>query len=584
MINQEIAKIFREISEYLEMEDDPFRPRAYSRAALIIDSSSEDIGTIYAKGGKKALVSMQGIGETIAERIEEFIKTGEIKYLKELKKKAPVDVSSLTAIEGLGPKKIKELYSKLGIKTVDDLEKKAKEGKIKGLDGFGEKTEQNIIKGIQFFKQSGKRMALGSAYIIAETIKNQIKNLKGVRRVEIAGSLRRMRETVGDIDLLAVIENKKDVKSAMEYFTAMDGVISVHAKGKTKSSVRTREGIDVDLRILPEESFGAGLIYFTGSKEHNIKLRKIAISKKLKLNEYGLFKNKSLIAGKDEQKVYASLGLKFIPPEIREGVNEIETAKANRLPVLIEEKDIVGDLQIQTNWTDGENSIMEYAEEAIKRGLKYILITDHSKRLTVARGLDERRLREQGKEIDKINKIIADRGDDFRILKGIECDILKDGTMDLSDDALAQLDIVGASVHSYFNLPVIAQTERLVRAMENKNVDIIFHPTTRVINQRKPLDLDMSLVMDVALKSGVILEIDAYPDRLDLKDEYIKECVARGIKLSIDSDAHSVKHLDYLKFGVSQARRGWAEKKDIVNTLPVEELLKNIKNRWKKTK
>ncbi len=577
MINQEIAKIFEEISEYLEMRDDPFRPRAYARAARVIEELAEDVAKIYGEGGMKAVEAIPGVGESMAEKIEEYIKTGKIKYFEELKKKAPIDVSSLTAVEGLGPKKIKRLYKELDIRSLDDLEKAAAEGKIRGLDGFGEKTEENIIKGIQFLKQSGGRMTLGDAHALAEEIKGRIKKLKGAESVDVAGSARRMKETVGDIDILALIGNKKDAEAAMDYFTSMPGVINVYSKGATRSSVRLKEGIDVDLRILPRESYGAGIIYFTGSKDHNIELRKIAIRKGLKLNEYGLFKGDNQIAGKSESQVYEYLGLQPIPPEMRENTGEVEAAESGSLPRLIEEKDIMGDLQIQTNWTDGENTIMEYAEAAIKKGLKYILITDHSKRLAMANGLDEKRLREQGKEIDKANRILADKGSDFKILKGIECDILKDGSLDLSDDALAELDIAGAAVHSYFNLPAASQTERIIKAMENRNIDVIFHPTARIINQRKAMDLDMDSVIEAALKSGTILEIDAFPDRLDLKDEYVRKCVERGAKLSIDSDAHSVRHLDYLKFGVAQARRGWAERKNIVNAWPVEEMLKKIK-------
>ena len=576
-MNQEIAKIFQEISEYLEMRDDPFRPRAYARAARAIEELEEDVSKTYAEGGKKALEEIPGVGESMAEKIEEYIKTGKVKYFEELKKKAPIDVSSLTAVEGLGPKKIKKLYRELNIRTLEDLEKEALAGKIRGLEGFGAKTEENIIKGIQFLKQSGGRMTLGTAHALAEEIRGRLKKLKGVESADVAGSARRMKETVGDIDILALIEKKSDAEAAMDYFTSMPRVEHVYSKGPTRSSIRLKEGIDVDLRVLPRESYGAGIIYFTGSKDHNIELRKIAIKKGLKLNEYGLFRGEARVAGKDERQIYEYLGLEFIPPEMRENTGELMAAEKKELPRLVEERDIMGDLQIQTDWTDGENTIMEYAEAAIKKGLKYILITDHSKRLAMAGGLDENRLAEQGREIDKTNKILADKGHDFKILKGIECDILKDGTLDLSDDALAELDIAGAAVHSYFNLPAASQTERMIRAMENKNVDIVFHPTTRIINQRKAMELDMESVIEAAFKSGTILEIDAYPDRLDLKDEYVRKCVERGAKLSIDSDAHSIKHLEYLKFGVAQARRGWAERKDIVNAWPVEELFKKIK-------
>ncbi|MFA4999263.1 MAG: DNA polymerase/3'-5' exonuclease PolX [Parcubacteria group bacterium] len=577
MINQEIARIFREISEYLEMKEEPFRPRAYARAARVIEELEEDVAKIYEDGGKKALEDVPGVGASMADKIEEYVKTGKVKYFEELKKKAPIDVSTLTAVEGLGPKKIKQLYQKLDIRTLEDLENAAAGGKIRDLEGFGRKTEENIIKGIQFLKQSGGRFTLGVAYSLAEEIKKRLQKLRGVSSADIAGSLRRMKETIGDIDVLALIENPTNAAAAMDYFTSMPEVVNVYSKGPTKSSVRLKEGIDVDLRILPKESYGAGIIYFTGSKDHNIELRKIAIKQGLKLNEYGLFRGKKQVAGKTEAEIYEYLGLKLMPPEMRENTGELVAAANNKLPRLIEEKDIKGDLQIQTDWTDGENSIMDYAKAAINKGLKYILITDHSKRLVMARGLDERRLREQGKEIDKANKILADKGHDFKILKGIECDILKDGSLDLADDALAELDIVGAAVHSYFNLPAASQTERLLKAMGNENVDIIFHPTSRVINQRKAIDLDMDALVEAAFKEGLTLEVDAFPDRLDLKDEYVRKCVERGVKLAIDSDAHSVRHLDYLKFGVAQARRGWAERKNIVNAWPVDECLKRIR-------
>jgi DNA polymerase (family 10) len=577
MINEEIAKIFQEISEYLEMGEEPFKPRAYSRAARIIGELEKDLTDIYKEGGEKALKDLPGIGGSMAEKIEEYIKTGKIKYFEDLKKKAPIDVSSLTAVEGLGPKKIKQLYKKLDIKNIEDLEKAAKDKKIRELEGFGEKTEENILKGIDFLRQSGGRFILGYIYPLAQEIKERIKKRKGVSKANIAGSARRMKETVGDLDVLALMDKEDEAADVMDYFTSMPEVINVYSKGSTRSSVRLKQGIDIDLRILPKESYGAGLIYFTGSKDHNIELRRIAIKKGLKLNEYGLFKRDKAIAGKSEPEVYESLGMDFIPPELRENTGEIEASLNGELPHLIEEKDILGDLQIQTKWSDGENSIMDYAEAAIKKGLKYILITDHSKRLAMIGGLDEKKLKRQGKEIDKINRIIADKGIDFRVLKGIECDILKDGSLDLADDALAELDIVGVAVHSYFNLPAVSQTERLIKAMENKNADILFHPTTRVINQRKAIDLDIDAVIEAAYKTGTTLEVDSFPDRLDLKDEYIRKCMEKGVKVSIDTDAHSIKHLDYLKFGVAQARRGWVSKESVINAWPVDECLRKVR-------
>jgi len=355
----------------------------------------------------------------------------------------------------------------------------------------------------------------------------------------------------------------------------MPGVSRVYAKGETKSSINLENGLDVDLRVIPENSYGAALAYFTGSKEHNIALREIAIKKGYKLNEYGLFdkKNKQ-IAGKTEEEIYHSLGLDFIEPEMRENRGEIKLAAEHNLPKIIGYNDLMGDLQIQTNWTDGENSIEEIVEAAIKKGLKYIVITDHSKRLAMAHGLDEKRLLQQGREIDKIQKKF---GNKIKILKGIECDILKDGSMDLSDEVLSKLDVVGGAIHSYFNLSKEEQTERLKKAMRNKNVDIIFHPTGRVINKREAYKLDLEDIFRTAKETGTILEIDAFPDRLDLKDEYVKKALEFGVKFSIDSDAHSIKHFDYLRYGIANARRGWAGKNNIINAWPLEKMLSFLK-------
>jgi len=578
MINKEIARIFREISEYLEMQENSFRSKAYARVSRTMEETQEDVVQIYERGGKKEIENLPGVGKSIAEKIEEYIKTGRIAYFEELKQKEPIDISSLTAVEGLGPKKIKKLYNELGIKNLNELEVAAKEGKIRKLADFGDKTEQNIIKGIQFLKQSGNRLLLGTAYIIAEEIIAKIKQCKGIKQVGVAGSARRMKETIGDIDILAMIEKPEDASAVMESFVSLPEVINIYSKGTTKSSIRLKEGVDVDLRILPQKSYGAGLMYFTGSKDHNIEIRRVAVKQGLKLNEYGLFRGNKQVAGDSEEQIYEYLGLQFIPPEMRENTGEIKAAMDNKLPHLIKEEDIMGDLQIQTNWTDGEHTIMDYAEAAIKKGWQYILITDHSKRLAMVGGLDEKRLREQGKEIDAVNKILANKGYNFKVLKGIECDIIKDGELDLADDALAELDIVGAAVHSYLNLPAALQTERMLKAMENRYVNIIFHPTARIINQRRAMELQMDLVIEAAFKSGIALEINAYPDRLDLKDEYIRKCVEKGVKLVINSDAHSVRHMDYLKFGVAQARRGWAKREDVANAWPIDKLFKKLKN------
>ncbi len=575
--NQEIAGIFYEIAEFLAMENIQFKPRAYEKVASAVESLDESVYDIYKKEGLKGLKNIPNVGESIAEKIEEIVKTGRLKYYEELKKRTPIDLKGLEKIEGLGPKGIRKLYKEIGIKNLDDLEKAAEAGKIRELDGFGKKAEENILKGIEFAKQSGSRFILGYAMTEISEVIEGIKSLKEVQKIKVVGSARRKKETIGDIDILVQSDSPKPI---MNYFVGMPGVVRVYDHGENKSNIRHKNGMDMDLRILPEESFGAALLYFTGSKEFNIELRKIAVKKGEKLNEYGLFKEirnkkEKRIAGKTEEEVFEKLDMQYIEPEMRENQGEIELALRNKLPKLIGYGDLKGDLQIQTNWTDGSNTIEEYAKEAIKLGLEYILITDHTKRLAMTGGLDEKGLLKQIKAIDKANEKFKNKN--FRILKGSEVDILKDGTLDIKDEVLKKLDIVGASVHSYFNLSREEQTKRLIKAMENKNVDIIFHPTGRIINRRKAYDLDIDEIIKTAKRTKTVLEIDAYPDRLDLKDEHIKKCVDAGVKLAIDSDAHAIPHMHYLKWGIAQARRGWAIKNDIINAHPLGKLLKFLK-------
>lgn len=576
MTNEEIARIFNEIGEYLEMQGVAFKPQAYQRAAAVISGFEEDVSSIYGKAGLKALEEIPGVGESIALKIEEYLKTGKIKTYEDLKRKTPVNLSELTEIEGLGPRKIKTLYKELGVKGIDDLEKAAEAGKISRLSGFGEKSEENILKGIAFTKKFRGRYVLGDELPWIESVIHDLKTLKEVKRIDVAGSTRRKKETIGDLDVLIISDKPKPV---MDYFVSRPYVIRVYGKGETKSSIKAKNGMDVDLRVIPEESYGAGLLYFTGSKDHNIKLREIAIKKGLKLNEYGLFRGTKRIAGKTEKEIYEGLGLEYIPPEIREDVGEISAAQKDKLPKLIDYGSLMGDLQIQTDWSDGENSIEEYAAAAEKIGLEYIAITDHTQSLKVANGLDEKRLAEQIAEIDNLNAKFIKQKDKFRILKGAEVDVLKDGSLDMPEKMLSKLDIVGIAVHSYFGLSEKEQTERLIRAMENKYANIVFHPTGRIIGRREPLHLDMDAVVKAAKETGTILEIDAYPDRLDLKDEYIRQVVNSGVKLGIDSDSHSTGHLHFLDLGVAQARRGWAKKSDVVNAWPLLKMLGFLKNR-----
>ena len=570
MRNTELAQIFREIALYLEMKEEPFKPRAYEKVAYSLEALEEPVSEIYQRGGVKALRTIPGVGQAIAEKIEEIIQTGKLEYYDGLKKEVPVDVRGLTAIEGVGPKSVKLLYEKLGIKEVADLEKAARTGKIRGLPHFGEKMEQKILKGVEFLKRGSGRLPLGAVLPLITEIEQRLCELPEVEEVVVAGSTRRWKETIGDADILA-ISRKPD--KVMEFFVSMPEVMHVHGQGKTKSTVKLKNGMDVDLRVVPKESFGAALNYFTGSKDHNIALRKIAQEKGLKLNEYGLFRGSKRVAGKTEEEIYKALGLAFVPPELRENQGEIEAAKKGELPDLVGYRDLRGDLQIQTTWTDGANSIEEMAEEAKRLGLEYIAITDHTKSLAMTGGSDEKKLLKQMAEIDKTNRSLKG----ITILKGAEVNINKDGTLDIKDEVLARLDVVGIAVHSHFNLPRREMTERIVRAMRNSHADVLFHPTGRVIQKREPYDVDMDAIIQTAKETGTVLEIDAYPDRLDLKDEHVRKAIGAGVKLAIDSDAHSVSHIRFLEFGVAQARRGWAEKKDVINTRPLKEFLKCLK-------
>ncbi|MEK7123976.1 MAG: DNA polymerase/3'-5' exonuclease PolX [Patescibacteria group bacterium] len=594
MTNSEIAKILRETALLCEMKGIEFKPRAYEKAASEIEASQRSVAEIYAKFGiegiyKNPETKIASVGRGIAEHIVELLEKGYFAEYKKLKKEILVDLESLSGIEGVGPRGILKLYKKLGVKNIAELEKAAKAGKIRSIAGFGEKSEKKILEGIEFKKKFSGRFVLGFIMPQILEIENRLKKLKEVEKIAVAGSVRRMKETVGDCDILIVSDNPKPV---MDFFVKMPEAAKIIAHGETKSAVKLSNGLDVDLRVVPAESFGAAIQYFTGSKDHNIVLRKIAIEKGWKLNEYGLFqsaektRNKrgitrklKILAGETEEVIYEKLGLKWIPPELRENSGEIEAARKGKLPDLIGYGDLKGDLQIQTNWTDGVNSIEEMAKEAIKRGLEYIAITDHTKALAMTGGLDEKKLIKQMKEIDKINFKFKKIGVNFRVLKGAEVNILKDGSLDIKDEVLAKLEIVGAAVHSHFNLSRKEQTARIIRAMKNKNVDVIFHPTGRIIGRREPYEIDIGEIVKAAKETGTILEIDAYPDRLDLKDEYVRRAVKSGVKLAIDSDAHAAAHIQYLEYGVAQARRGWAEKKDIINAWPLEKMIKFLKSK-----
>ena len=581
--NKEIAYILYEISVFYSMKAVPFKPMAYERAAEAIETLKESARDIYEKGGVKALEKIDGIGKGIAEHLEHLFKTGRIEEYDHLKKEFPIAVHELAEIEGVGAKTIKALWEKLGVKDVADLEKAAKEGRISKIKGFGKKSEEKILESIAFLRSSGGRRLLG--HILPETrvLEKKIREFPGIGDVIVCGSGRRRKETIGDVDIIATAAKPEKI---MEQFLALPEIEHVYGTGKTKTNVRIKGGLDVDIRVVPKRAFGAAVNYFTGSKAHNIALREIAQEKGWKLNEYGLWDGKKFIGGKTEEDVYEKLGLSYIEPELRERAGEIEAAREGKLPALVGYHDLKGDLQTQTDWTDGADSIEDMARAAHKAGLEYIVITDHTRSLAMTGGADEAKLRRQMKEIEKLNaKFSQLPSPRIQLLSGAEVNIKEDGSLDIDDETLAALDCVGAAVHSHFTLEKKEQTERVIRAMENPHVDIIFHLTGRLINRRKPIELDIDEVIATAKRTGTVLEIDAFPDRLDLNDEYIRKCVNAGVRMSIDSDAHSTEHFAVLEYGIAQARRGWTEKKDVVNTMTAAALLRELKKpkneRWK---
>ncbi len=569
--NSELARAFRDIAAYLDMEDVPFKPRAYEKAAQAIEAIDRPLAELYRDGGEKALAELPGVGKSMASRLGELLTTGRCALLEEYRSRMPVDIAGLMAVEGIGPKAVKVLFERLRVRTTADLDAAARAGKIRELPSFGERSEQRILKGLAFLQQSGQRTPLAAVRPVVEEIAARLRTVAGVERVEIAGSIRRRRETVGDADVLAVTRRPA---AAIAAFAELSDVARVLARGDTKCSVRLESGLQVDLRVVPAASFGAALLYFTGSKAHNVALRQIAIKKKLKLNEYGLLHGTRAVAGRTEDEIYDRLGLAFVPPELREDQGEIAAAREGRLPRLLEASALRGDLQTQTDWTDGADSIADMARAAQDAGLEYIAITDHTVSLAMVRGSDAAKLRRQRREIERINRSLRN----FRILAGAEVNIDREGNLDIDDATLAALDVVGVAVHSHFSLPRAAMTERIVRAMRNPHADILFHPTGRIIGKREAYDVDMDAVIAAARETGTVLELDAYPERLDLRDEHVRRAIAAGVPIVVDSDAHSVEHLAFPReHGVDQARRGWATAADVLNTRPVDEFLAALK-------
>jgi DNA polymerase (family 10) len=573
--NSDVAKAMRDLGFLTEMmEEDPnvqFRARAYYRAADTIASLQENVIDIYGRQGVNGLLEIPAVGKAIASKIEEYLKGGKIQHLEELKAKVPIDIDELYGIEGIGPKTIKMFYDKLQIKNLADLEKAATEGKLKTLPGFTEKKEQDIFKRIEFFKRGKGRLIIGEVYPLVKQIEKRLQHIAGVKNAVAAGSIRRMKETIGDIDYLVAAN---DPKRVIDFFVKMPEVQEILGMGQAKAFVKLASGIDADLLVVPEESWGAALQYFTGSKEHSVQLRKIAISKDFRLNEWGVFKGDKRIAGATEEEVYKILGLQWIPPEMRENAGEIELGRQDKVPKLVEYGSLKGDLQVHSENSDGTATIEEMARGAKAFGLDYIAITDHTKSLKLAGGLEEQELLEQADKISQLNDRLRK---EFRILSSAEVNIMKDGSLDIPNTVLDKLDIVGAAIHSHFNLPIETQTERLIKAAKNPSVDILFHPTGRLINRRAGYLVDIEKLIDVAKDTNTVLEIDAHYDRLDLKDEYVRMAVRNGVKLVIDSDAHHPIHYSFLTFGIAQARRGWAIQSDILNTLPADKLLNALK-------
>jgi DNA polymerase (family 10) len=563
--NAEIAEMFDQAAELLEIEgQNQFRVRAYRRAARVIENLPQSVKNLIAAGTD--LAELPGIGKDLAGKIADIVKTGHFPLLDTLKRKLPGELGEIAALPGLGPKRVKLLHDKLKVTTLDDLRRAVAAGRLHELHGFGPIIEEKLAAALQK-PVAAKRFRLSVAEAEAEAL---VAYLRDGGEVVVAGSYRRRRDTVGDLD---VVVTAADGASVGDKLVRYENVAEVRAHGPTRTTVVLRSGLQVDVRAVAKESFGAALLYFTGSKAHNIALRTIAVRHGWKLNEYGLFAGRRRIAGATEEDVYKKLGLAFIPPELREDRGEIALAAADKLPMLVTRADLRGDLHVHSDWTDGTAPIEAMAEAAQARGYDYIALTDHSRRVAMAHGLNPARLTRQGHEIDRINKRLKT----LTILKGIEVDILEDGRLDLPDSSLAKLDVVVAAVHSYFDLPRDQQTERVIRAMNNRHVAIIAHPTGRLIGEREPYDIDMERVIAAARETGCCLEINAQPERLDLNDVHIHAAKQAGVKLAASTDAHAVDSFDYIRFGIDQARRGWLTADDVINTRPLAELRKMLR-------
>ncbi|MDH5272869.1 MAG: DNA polymerase/3'-5' exonuclease PolX [Gammaproteobacteria bacterium] len=563
--NGEIADIFEQLADLLEIrEDNPFRIRAYRNAARVIRGHARSMAELVDAGAD--LAELPGIGADLAGKIATIVHTGKLPLLDQLRAKVPRPLVDMTRIEGLGPKRAKALYRALRIRSLEDLQRAARSGRIREIKGFGARTEQLIGQRAARIASTERRIKLADAEDIAVPLVEHLRSVDGVKTVEVAGSYRRRRETVGDLDLL--VSANRNAAGVMNAFVGYEDVAEVLAKGSTRGTVRLRNGLQVDLRVVAPASFGAALFYFTGSKAHNIAVRKLAIARGLKLNEYGIFRGDRSVGGRTEQDVFDAVDLPFIPPELREDRGEIAAARAKRLPALVEIADIRGDLHCHTKATDGRDSLETMARAAAARGYEYVSANDHTRRVSIAHGMDRRRLLQQVRAIDKLNA----RLQGIEVLKSAEVDILDNGSLDLPDGVLKELDFTVCAIHYGLNRSREKQTERILRAMDNPYFSILAHPTGRLINAREPYDIDLERVLTAARERGRILEVNAHPDRLDLDDQGCRMAREAGVRLAISTDAHRVADLGLMRFGIDQARRGWLEPDDVVNTRRLADL------------
>ena len=564
--NSDVRDIFNKMADLLDIEGaNPFRVRAYRNAARTVSGLTRNVSDMIIEN--EDLTTLAGIGKDLAEKIREIVETGTLSQMEAVEKRIPSGLNKLLKLETLGPKRVKILNSKLGITNLQELKVAAEQGKIRELEGFGTKTEKSILESLQYVKDKEKRIKLLEAQQQAEPLIAYLKQTGEIKNIIVAGSFRRRKETVGDLDILVTCKNGPAV---MKRFAAYEDIRKVVTRGKSRSTVVLRSGLQVDLYVLAQVYYGAALHYFTGSKSHNIAVRKLGIQKGLKINEYGVFKDNERIAGKTEKEVYGTVGLPFIEPELRENQGEIEAALNNKLPELVALKNMRGDLHSHTKETDGHHSLEEMAQAAKEQGYEYLAVTEHSKRVYMARGLDSIRLAGRIKEIDRLNEKL----EGITLIKGIEVDILKDGSLDLPDEILKELDLTVCSVHYNRNMSKKDQTERIIRAMDNPYFNILGHPTGRLINERAPYDVDMEKIVRAAGERGCFLELNSHPDRLDLSDLHCKMAKEMNVRIAISTDAHSRSDLNFMRFGVDQARRGWLEAKDIINTHSLNELKK----------